>query len=68
MRFELRNGPEPLAGKFEGHAAFITTGAVLEKEFLTLLDIGCTRPDVTLTSSTQAKILRIGSQTITIPN
>ena len=66
MHFAARPAPEPKQGAFEAHAAFITNTPVMARVFLTVLDVGCKQTAVRL--SADAKTLRAGSQTITLPD
>ncbi|SFG51624.1 protein of unknown function [Duganella sp. CF458] len=60
-----RDGPAPRTG-IEGHAAF-TRPAAVKGEFVVLLDVGCKKPAVKLTTGTTSRVLTVGSQTITLP-
>ena len=60
-----RDGPAPRTG-IEEHAAF-TRPAALKGEFVILLDVGCKKPAVKLTTGTTSRVLTVGSQTITLP-
>jgi hypothetical protein len=60
-----RTGPAPLTG-IEDHAAF-TRPAATSAEFLVLLDVGCKKPAVSLTTGSSSRTLTVGSQTITLP-
>jgi len=60
-----RTGPAPLTG-FEDHAAF-TRPSATKAEFLVLLDVGCKKPAVSLTTGSSSRTLTVGSQTITLP-
>ncbi|HEY0586136.1 MAG TPA: heparinase II/III family protein [Pseudoduganella sp.] len=60
-----RDGPAPRTG-IEEHAAF-TRPATLKGEFVVLLDVGCKKPAVKLTTGTTSRVLTVGSQTITLP-
>lgn len=60
-----RDGPAPRTG-IEDHAAF-TRPAALKGEFVVLLDVGCKKPVVKLTTGTTSRVLTVGSQTITLP-
>lgn len=60
-----RNGPAPRTG-IEEHAAF-TRPATLKGEFVVLLDVGCKKPAVKLTTGNTSRVLTVGSQTITLP-
>ena len=60
-----RTGPAPRTG-IEDHAAF-TRAASTKGEFLVLLDVGCKKPVVTLTTGTTSRTLKVGAQTITLP-
>jgi hypothetical protein len=60
-----RTGPAPLTG-FEDHAAF-TRPAATKAEFLVLLDVGCKKPTVSLTTGSSSRTLTVGTQTITLP-
>jgi len=60
-----RDGPAPRTG-IEEHAAF-TRPAALKGEFVVLLDVGCKKPAVKLTTGTTSRVLTVGSQTITLP-
>jgi len=60
-----RTGPAPLTG-VEDHAAF-TRPAATNAEFLVLLDVGCKKPAVNLTTGSTSRTLTVGSQTITLP-
>ncbi|WP_374582190.1 heparinase II/III family protein [Pseudoduganella sp.] len=60
-----RDGPAPRSG-IEDHAAF-TRPAAAKAEFLVLLDVGCKKPNVSLTTGTTSRTLTVGSQTLTLP-
>jgi hypothetical protein len=60
-----RTGPAPRTG-IEDHAVF-TRPASTKGEFVVLLDVGCKKPAVTLTTGTTSRVLTVGSQTITLP-
>lgn len=66
--YQLRSGPPPKAGTTEDHGAFVNTVAAKSAEFIVLLDVGCKRPKVALTTTATGKTLKVGEQTITIPN
>jgi hypothetical protein len=60
-----RTGPAPRTG-IEDHAAF-TRPSSTKGEFLVLLDVGCKKPAVKLTTASTSRQLTVGSQTITLP-
>jgi hypothetical protein len=60
-----RTGPAPRTG-IEDHAVF-TRPASTKGEFVVLLDVGCKKPAVKLTTGTTSRVLTVGSQTITLP-
>jgi len=60
-----RTGPAPRTG-IEDHAAFVRPKAT-KSEFLVLLDVGCKKPVVTLTTGTTSRVLKVGAQTLTLP-
>ena len=66
--YQLRSGPPPKPGTTEDHGAFVSTVAAKNAEFIVLLDVGCKRPKVTLTTNATGQSLTVGAQTITIPN
>jgi hypothetical protein len=40
---------------------------VLSTEFLMLLDVGCKKPTVTLTTTSTGRTLQVGTETISLP-
>ncbi|WP_342118555.1 heparinase II/III domain-containing protein [Pseudoduganella sp. OTU4001] len=60
-----RTGPAPRTG-IEDHAAF-TRPAASKAEFLVLLDVGCKKPTVSLTTGTTSRTLTVGGRTLTLP-
>ncbi len=63
--FKKWAGTAPLAGTFEDHAAFVLPAATAA-EFLVLLDVGCKRPAVQLSTTATGRTLKVGSDTIAI--
>jgi len=66
--YQPRSGPPPAPGKTESHGAFVKPAAANSAEFIVLLDVGCKRPNVTLTPTAVGKTLVVGTQSIVIPN
>jgi len=66
--YQVRTGPPPKPGTVEDHGAFVKTVAAKTAEFIVLLDVGCKRPVTQLTTTATGKVLKVGAQTITIPN
>ncbi len=64
---ERRTGVAPKAGTVEDHAAYVSSAARTSQEFMILIDIGCKRPDVSLTASDGGRTLKVGAQTIILP-
>ncbi|GGY58259.1 oligo alginate lyase [Pseudoduganella albidiflava] len=64
--FETRVGATPKAGTYEAHAAY-TRPSATSAEFLMLLDIGCKKPAVSLTTTSTGRTLSVGGQTIVLP-
>ncbi|HEU4851061.1 MAG TPA: heparinase II/III family protein [Telluria sp.] len=67
MNYEVRTGPAAKAGgPVETHGAFVTPSKT-SAEFLMLLDVGCKRPNVTMTETSTSRTFVIGSQSVTVP-
>jgi hypothetical protein len=65
--FARWTGPAPKAGVTEDHAAFyLKNDGKSTAEFLVLLDVGCKRPVVSITSVDGLRTVKVGSQTVTI--
>jgi hypothetical protein len=64
---ERRTGALPQAGTVEDHAAYVSSAARTTQEFLFLVDVGCKRPNVTLSSGATSRMLSVGSQMIALP-
>ena len=63
--YKQMTGPAPKAGSFEAHGAYVTAPAKAV-EFLILLDVGCKKPKVTVTATTNGRAVHIGDQVIDI--
>lgn len=68
LRFEKRTGPPPRAGTFEDHAAYVNEVPATTADFLMLLDVGCKKPVVSVTSTSTGRQITIGKQVITVAN
>lgn len=68
LRFEKRTGPPPRAGTFEDHAAYVNEVPATTADFLMLLDVGCKKPAVSVTSTSTGRQITIGKQVITVAN
>ncbi|MET3132120.1 hypothetical protein AAKU55_002390 [Oxalobacteraceae bacterium GrIS 1.11] len=66
VSFKKWTGAPPLAGKFEDHGAF-TKPSAKSVEFLMVLDVGCLKPSISLTSTTTGRTLKVGGNIITLP-
>jgi hypothetical protein len=64
---EHRTGAAPKAGTVEDHAAYVSSVSRTNQEFLILVDVGCKRPTVVVTSGATSRTLTIGTQSITLP-
>lgn len=64
---QRRTGALPKAGTVEDHAAYVSSAARTTQEFLMLVDVGCKRPALSLSTSTTGRTLRVGSQTLMLP-
>jgi hypothetical protein len=60
-------GPGAKTNVVEDHGAFyLKAGANSVAEFLTLLDVGCKRPTVTITTSGTVRTVTVGAQSVTL--
>jgi hypothetical protein len=60
-------GPGAKTNVVEDHGAFyLKAGANSVAEFLTLLDVGCKRPTVTITTSGAVRTVTVGAQSVTL--
>ena len=66
VAFQTRTGAAPQAGKVETHGAFVRS-ADQKAEFIVLLDVGCKRPSVSLTTTSTGRTLKVGTQSILLP-
>lgn len=66
IHFEKRSFPPPKTG-VEDYGVYANNSAVLSTEFLMLLDVGCKKPTVTLTTTSTGRTLQVGTETITLP-
>jgi hypothetical protein len=65
--FAKWTGPAPKSGVTEDHGAYYLKGAAnTTAEFLTLLDVGCRRPTVNITTSNGVRTVTVGSQAVTL--
>jgi hypothetical protein len=69
--YETRVGAAPKPGTFEDHGAFTVKNAgTAPAEFLVLLDVGCVRPAVNITTtgtgSSAVRTVTIGTQSVTL--
>jgi hypothetical protein len=63
--YESRTGYAPKAGTTEAHGAFTLKGdGKSTSEFLVLLDVGCKRPVVTISTSGSTRTVQVGAQSI----
>lgn len=53
--------------KTEDHGAFVKTAASTSAEFLVVLDVGCKRPTISLTTTATGRSLTVGQQTLVLP-
>jgi len=64
--FATWSGPAPKAGVTEDHGAFyLKNDGKSTAEFLVLLDVGCQRPAVKVTTSGTSRTVTVGTQTYT---
>lgn len=69
VNFEKRQAlVAPKAGTVEDHGAFVSPAPVTSQEFLILLDVGCKNPAVQLTATASGRTLKVGTQTLALPN
>ncbi|MFD2366069.1 DUF4962 domain-containing protein [Pseudoduganella sp. GCM10020061] len=66
--YQTRTGPAPKAGVVESHGAFVANSALTSAEFLVLVDVGCKKPAVTVTNTSNGRTVSIGGQSIFVPN
>jgi hypothetical protein len=65
--FAKWTGPAPKSGVTEDHGAFyLKNDGSSVAEFLTLVDVGCKRPNVTIGTSGSVRTVTVGSQTVTL--
>ncbi len=66
-KFARWTGPAPKPGVIEDHGAFyLPNDGNSVAEFLTLLDVGCKRPTVSIKPSGTARIVTVGAQSVTL--
>ncbi len=65
--YQARTGPANPYAPTEAHAAFVKPAASLKGEFLVLLDVGCKRPTVNLSTTTNGRTLTVGTETVALP-
>jgi hypothetical protein len=66
--FASWTGPAPKAGVTEAHGAFyLKNDGKSVGEFLVLVDVGCKKPAVKVTTSGTTRTVTVGTQTITLP-
>ncbi|MBW3500416.1 MULTISPECIES: heparinase II/III family protein [unclassified Janthinobacterium] len=68
VRFEKRTGVPLMPGRVEDQAVFVSTAKSTSGEFLVLIDVGCKNPAVSLTSGATGRTLKVGPQTMIVPN
>lgn len=68
VHFEKRTGVPLMPGRVEDQAVFVSNAKSLNGEFLILIDVGCKNPAVSLTSGTTGRTLKVGTQTMIVPN
>ncbi|HEU4851428.1 MAG TPA: heparinase II/III family protein, partial [Telluria sp.] len=66
MRLAFTDGPPPKRGTREWHAAFVT-GSTPRGEMLVLLDVGCKRPRISMSSGNTSRTIVVNEKTISIP-
>jgi hypothetical protein len=65
--FAKWTGPAAKSGVTEDHGAFYLKGdAKTPAEFLTLIDVGCRRPNVTISTSGTVRTVTVGTQSVTL--
>ncbi|TFW36004.1 heparinase II/III domain-containing protein [Massilia horti] len=65
--FAKWSGPAPKSGVTEDHGAFyLANDGKSTAEFLTLLDVGCRRPTVNITTTNGVRTVTVGSQSVTL--
>jgi hypothetical protein len=65
--FAKWTGPAPKSGTTEDHGAFyLKNDGKSVAEFLTLIDVGCKRPAVTINTSGTVRTVTVGTQTVTL--
>jgi hypothetical protein len=65
--FARWTGPAPKAGTVEDHGAFyLKNDGRSSAEFLVLLDVGCKRPQVSISAATGVRTVKVGSQAVSL--
>jgi hypothetical protein len=65
--FAKWTGPAPKSGVTEDHGAFyLKNDGTSVAEFLTLVDVGCMRPVVTISASGNVRTVTVGTQSVTL--
>jgi hypothetical protein len=65
--FAKWTGPAPQSGVTEDHGAFyLKGGANVVSEFLVLLDVGCKRPTVSISTLNGVRTVTVGAQSVTL--
>lgn len=65
--FVTRVGAPPKTGVVEAHGAF-TANSGSKAEFLVVLDVGCKRPTMSVTTVGGVRTLTVGTRSLTLPN
>ncbi len=68
VRLEKRTGLPQMPGRAEDQAVFVSTSKSTNGEFLVLIDVGCKKPVVSLSTTTTGRTLKVGAQTMVLPN
>jgi hypothetical protein len=65
--WEARAGAAPKPGTTESHGVFaLRNSSKSGAEFLVLLDVGCKRPAVTISTSGSVRTVSVGGQSVTL--
>jgi hypothetical protein len=67
VSFAKWTGPAPKSGVVEDHGAFyLKNDGRSVAEFLTLVDAGCRRPNVTISTTGTVRTVTVGTQSVTL--
>src|SRR5450830_50 len=66
-RVETRSGLPQLAGRTEQQMVLVKSAPALNSEFLVVLDVGCKKPPITISTTATSHTLKVGTQTIVLP-